>query len=70
MGSKDNGSSCRIAGVILLLLISIAALIAIGLIQDTWGVKEYSLEVSTHMYVHKCSELYKIYPGFPLQQSN
>ncbi|KAG7229410.1 hypothetical protein INR49_012801 [Caranx melampygus] len=45
MGSKDNVDySCRIAGVILLLLTSIAALIAVAIIQDTWGVKEYSLE--------------------------
>ncbi|XP_019946784.1 ectonucleoside triphosphate diphosphohydrolase 3 [Paralichthys olivaceus] len=35
---------CRIAGVLLLLLASIAALIAVAIIQDTWAFKEYSLE--------------------------
>ncbi|XP_036931147.1 ectonucleoside triphosphate diphosphohydrolase 3-like [Acanthopagrus latus] len=38
------GYKCRIAGVLLLLLTSIAALIAVAVIQDTWRFKEYSLE--------------------------
>ncbi|XP_069549273.1 ectonucleoside triphosphate diphosphohydrolase 3 [Brachyistius frenatus] len=38
------GYKCRIVGVLLLLLASIAALIAVAVIQDTWSTKEYSLE--------------------------
>ncbi|XP_063736272.1 ectonucleoside triphosphate diphosphohydrolase 3 isoform X2 [Eleginops maclovinus] len=38
------GYKCRIAGVLLLLLASIAALVAVAVIQDTWGFKEYSYE--------------------------
>lgn len=40
------GYKCRIAGVMLLLLTSIAALIAVAVIQDTWRFLEYSKEVS------------------------
>lgn len=38
------GYKCRIAVVLLLLLASIAALVAVGVIQDTWGTKEYTME--------------------------
>lgn len=38
------GYKCRIAGVVLLLLASIAALVAVAVIQDAWSTKEYSLE--------------------------
>ncbi|XP_030251001.1 ectonucleoside triphosphate diphosphohydrolase 3 [Sparus aurata] len=41
---RQMGYKCRIAGVLLLLLTSIAALIAVAVIQDTWKFKEYSLE--------------------------
>lgn len=52
MASKQQmGYKCRIAGVMLLLLASIAALVAVAVIQDTWASKEYSLEVNT--YTHK-----------------
>ncbi|XP_042346574.1 ectonucleoside triphosphate diphosphohydrolase 3 [Plectropomus leopardus] len=45
MASKrKTGYKCRIAGVLLLLLASIAALIAVAVIQDTWRSKEYTLE--------------------------
>ncbi|XP_068592516.1 ectonucleoside triphosphate diphosphohydrolase 3 [Cebidichthys violaceus] len=45
MGSKHHmGYKCRIAGVLLLLLASIAALVAVVVIQDTWRSKEYSLQ--------------------------
>uniref|UniRef100_A0A8C2WZL4 Ectonucleoside triphosphate diphosphohydrolase 3 n=1 Tax=Cyclopterus lumpus TaxID=8103 RepID=A0A8C2WZL4_CYCLU len=45
MASKRQmGYKCRIAGVLLLLLASIAALVAVAVIQDTWKFKEYSLE--------------------------
>ncbi|KAM6935454.1 ectonucleoside triphosphate diphosphohydrolase 3 isoform 2-T2 [Lycodopsis pacificus] len=45
MASKQQmGYKCRIAGVVLLLLASIAALVAVVVIQDTWKSKEYSLE--------------------------
>lgn len=43
------GYKCRIAGVMLLLLTSIAALIAVAVIQDTWRFLEYSKEVSEHI---------------------
>lgn len=39
------GYKCRIAGVFLLLLASVAALVAVAVIQDTWRFKEYSEEV-------------------------
>lgn len=38
------GYKCCITGVILLLLASIAALVAVAVIQDTWKSKEYSSE--------------------------
>lgn len=38
------GYKCCIAGVLLLLLASIAALVAVIVIQDTWKSKEYTLE--------------------------
>ncbi|XP_068452421.1 ectonucleoside triphosphate diphosphohydrolase 3 [Clinocottus analis] len=45
MASKRQmGYKCRIAGVLLLLLGSIAALVAVVVIQDTWTFKEYNLE--------------------------
>ncbi|XP_031729560.1 ectonucleoside triphosphate diphosphohydrolase 3 [Anarrhichthys ocellatus] len=45
MASKQHmGYKCRIAGVLLLLLASIAALVAVVVIQDTWKSKEYSFE--------------------------
>ncbi|CAI5663105.1 unnamed protein product [Oreochromis niloticus] len=45
MASKHKmGYKCRIAGVMLLLLTSIAALIAVAVIQDTWRFLEYSKE--------------------------
>ncbi|XP_023263248.1 ectonucleoside triphosphate diphosphohydrolase 3 isoform X1 [Seriola lalandi dorsalis] len=45
MASKRQVSyKCCIAGVVLLLLTSIAALIAVAVIQDTWSFKEYTLE--------------------------
>ena len=47
MASKQKmGYKCRIAGVLILLLGSIAALVAVAVIQDTWKFKEYSLEVN------------------------
>lgn len=55
------GYKCRIAIVLLLLLTSIAALIAVAIIQDTWMSKEYSLEVST--YTHKCVSTYLLATG-------
>lgn len=46
MGSKQKmGYKCRIAGVFFLLLASIAALVSIAVIQDTWRFKQYSEEV-------------------------
>lgn len=49
MASKRQmGYKCRIALVLLLLLASIAALVAIAVIQDAWASKEYSLEVNAH----------------------
>lgn len=42
---KPTGYKCRIAVVVLLLLGSIAALIAVALIQDKWSFRTYSLEV-------------------------
>uniref|UniRef100_UPI0037E8D635 ectonucleoside triphosphate diphosphohydrolase 3 n=1 Tax=Semicossyphus pulcher TaxID=241346 RepID=UPI0037E8D635 len=45
MASKrPMGYKCRIAAVVLLLLGSIAALVAVAVIQDTWGTKEYTFE--------------------------
>ncbi|XP_034031169.1 ectonucleoside triphosphate diphosphohydrolase 3 isoform X2 [Thalassophryne amazonica] len=45
MGSKQKmGFKCRIAVVLLLLLASIAALVTIAVIQDTWRSKKYTLE--------------------------
>lgn len=41
---------CRIAGVLFLLLASIAALVAVAIIQETWKSKEYGLEVSKYMH--------------------
>ncbi|KAM9852004.1 ectonucleoside triphosphate diphosphohydrolase 3 [Aulostomus maculatus] len=38
------GYKCHIAGVVFLLLVSIAALITVAVIQDTWKSKTYSLE--------------------------
>lgn len=51
MGSKKKmGYKCRIAGVMLLLIGSIAALVAVAVIQDKLTVKEYGIEVKTHTY--------------------
>ncbi|XP_054478026.1 ectonucleoside triphosphate diphosphohydrolase 3 [Anoplopoma fimbria] len=45
MTSKQQmGYKCRIGGVLLLLLASIAALVAVVVIQDTWKSKQYSSE--------------------------
>ncbi|XP_034730795.1 ectonucleoside triphosphate diphosphohydrolase 3 [Etheostoma cragini] len=45
MASKQKTCyKCCIAGVLLLFLASIAALVAVAVIQDTWRSKEYSLE--------------------------
>ncbi|XP_040022392.2 ectonucleoside triphosphate diphosphohydrolase 3 [Gasterosteus aculeatus] len=45
MASKRQmGYKCRIAGVLLLLLASIAALVAVVVIQDTWTLTEYDFE--------------------------
>ncbi|XP_054639118.1 ectonucleoside triphosphate diphosphohydrolase 3 [Dunckerocampus dactyliophorus] len=45
MASKGKiGYKCRIAAVLLLLLASIAALIAVAVIQGNWRSKEYTLE--------------------------
>ncbi|XP_028984303.2 ectonucleoside triphosphate diphosphohydrolase 3 [Betta splendens] len=45
MGSDQKvGYKCRVAGVLLLLLASVAALVAVAVIQDTWRFKEYSEE--------------------------
>lgn len=53
MASKRQmGYKCRIAGVMLLLLASIAALVAVAVIQDAWASKEYTLEVNTHTHTH------------------
>ncbi|GAA6229075.1 ectonucleoside triphosphate diphosphohydrolase 3 [Lates japonicus] len=41
---KPMGYKCCIAVVLLLLLASIAALVAVAIIQDTWATKEYTLE--------------------------
>ncbi|XP_047455437.1 ectonucleoside triphosphate diphosphohydrolase 3 isoform X2 [Mugil cephalus] len=42
--TKKLGYKSRIAGVLLLLLISIAALVAVAVIQDTWGANKYTTE--------------------------
>lgn len=53
MGSKkQTGYMCRVALVVLLLLCSIAALVAVAVIQDSWAAKEYGTEVNTHMHAH------------------
>uniref|UniRef100_A0A3Q3WPP5 Uncharacterized protein n=1 Tax=Mola mola TaxID=94237 RepID=A0A3Q3WPP5_MOLML len=45
MASKQQvGYKCRIAAVLILLLSSIAALVAVAVIQDSWAAREYSLE--------------------------
>ncbi|XP_026225671.1 ectonucleoside triphosphate diphosphohydrolase 3 [Anabas testudineus] len=45
MGSKQKiGYKCRVAGVFFLLLASIAALVAVAVIQDRWRFKEYNEE--------------------------
>ncbi|KAM9310201.1 ectonucleoside triphosphate diphosphohydrolase 3 [Pholidichthys leucotaenia] len=45
MASKQKmGYKCRIAAVFLLLLASIAALVAVAVIQDSWRYKRYSKE--------------------------
>lgn len=54
MASKRQmGYKCRIAGVMIFLLASIAALVAVAVIQDAWASKEYTLEVNkTHTHTH------------------
>uniref|UniRef100_A0A8C5DQI9 Ectonucleoside triphosphate diphosphohydrolase 3-like n=1 Tax=Gouania willdenowi TaxID=441366 RepID=A0A8C5DQI9_GOUWI len=45
MASKQKiGYKCRIGGVFFLLLASIAGLVAVAVIQDTWKSKEYGLQ--------------------------
>ncbi|CAG12920.1 unnamed protein product, partial [Tetraodon nigroviridis] len=45
MASKRQMSyKCRIAGVMILLLASIAALVAVAVIQDAWASKDYTME--------------------------
>ncbi|XP_024917670.1 ectonucleoside triphosphate diphosphohydrolase 3 isoform X3 [Cynoglossus semilaevis] len=41
---RKMGYKFRIAGVFLLLLASIAALVAVAIIQDTWAFNEYTIE--------------------------
>lgn len=58
MASKQPmGYKCRIAVVLLVLLASIAALVAVAVIQDTWSSKEYSIEVIA--YKHKYIRMHK-----------
>lgn len=45
---KKVGYKCRIAGVIFLLLVGIAAIVAVAVIQKTLKSQEYGLEVKTH----------------------
>ena len=52
MAARQMGYKRRIAGVLLLLLASIAALISVAVIQDTWRFKEYSLQVNTYTYLN------------------
>uniref|UniRef100_A0A3Q3K3R7 Ectonucleoside triphosphate diphosphohydrolase 3 n=1 Tax=Monopterus albus TaxID=43700 RepID=A0A3Q3K3R7_MONAL len=44
VSKRKVGYKCRIAGVLLLLLASIAALVAVAVIQDKWRFKQYNLE--------------------------
>lgn len=49
---RQTGYKCRIAVVITLLLASIAALVAVAVIQNSWASTEYTLEVNTHKHTH------------------
>lgn len=49
---KKMGYKCRIAGVMLLLLGSIAALVVVAVIQDKLKVEEYGSEVNIHTKTH------------------
>lgn len=52
MASKrQTGYKCRIAIVVLLLLASIAALVSVAVIQDSWASREYSNEVNAHTHI-------------------
>lgn len=54
MASKRKvGYKCRIAVVLTLLLASIAALVAVAVIQDAWASQEYTIEVNTHTNTQK-----------------
>ncbi|XP_026150151.1 ectonucleoside triphosphate diphosphohydrolase 3 [Mastacembelus armatus] len=44
VSKRKVGYKCRITGIVLLLLASIAALVAVAVIQDTWRFKKYSSE--------------------------
>lgn len=73
MGSKRQmGYKCRIAGVMVLLLASIAALVAVAVIQDAWASREYTMEVNpTHTHTHTVGAPYTwtihcIYLSLPL----
>ena len=72
MASKRQmGYKCRIAGVMILLLASIAALVAVAVIQDAWAFQEYTLEVNktpTHTHTHKpqMHYVYWIHLSLPL----
>lgn len=50
---RQSGYKCRIAVVLLVLLASIGALIAVAVIQDTWRSEEYGFEVNTHINMPK-----------------
>lgn len=63
MASKrQTGYKCRIAIVVLLLLASIAALVTVAVIQDSWASPEYSNEVNAHTQIPKieCISLSKM----------
>lgn len=51
---RKMGYKFRIAGVFLLLLASIAALVAVAIIQDTWAFNEYTIEVNKHTLAFLC----------------
>lgn len=58
MASKRQvGYKCRIAIVVLLLLASIAALVAVAVIQDSWAAPEYSNEVNAHTQIPKIEHI-------------
>lgn len=54
---RQTGYKCRIAIVVLLLLGSIAALVTVAVIQDSWASKEYSNEVNAHTQIPKIEHI-------------